>query len=1132
MKHIKQQHFNYQAPPQGSVLLACSSGTCRVPDFKGLDSADAINLTEDAVHKKEFSLNYLVCKLGGLLVLLALGMMPVPKVQAADFNVACADSAGLISAIDNANANSEADTIHLSAACTYTLTVVNNTGIEFLDFNGLPIITSEITIEGNGAIIQRDGSAPKFRIIQNVPEGELTLNRVTIRGGLGTRGAGIKNTGTLTVKNSTISDNKALAIFNDVIVAPSLGGGIYAESGQTIILNSTFSGNEGKGSGILAQIDGTLTIRHSTFSNNSIIFDTNTLLAFGSITMAMSNSIIANNDARDSQCFSSTLKDEGYNIVEDGTCISAPTSFSGDPLLGSLADNGGPTMTHALLPGSPAIDAITDAAACTLATDQRGITRPQGSACDIGAYEVEEIVCDASIVLSPASLPDGQVGDQYQDVYSASSGTAPYSFDVRGGLPFGISFSPAGILSGSATSGGLFNFELLAKDAAGKFGCQQNTVEIFSSPSQIPTGLISWWQAEDDAIDAIGTNHGTAQGSAGFASGHVGQAFQFDGSDGYMALPDNLFPFPTTGNTSNTPFSFETWFATTESGVILGQQGLTGPYTETAGSVPAIYVGLDGKLRAELFWGGSESPISSDKKVNTGNFHHLAVVYDGSNETIYLDGAVIGSGARTQTAYADSYTYQFGTGVGGNRSAIFNGWSNFNGRIDEPSLYDRVLTAREIQDIFVAGNAGKVDDTTAPTANLVQSPVANGAGWNNSDVTVNWNWTDVGGVGIDFSNCTLSTISSSEGINNLDASCADLVNNTGLAIYRVQLDKTAADTSLDVTPPASSNSTDASFEFSGSDAGSGIARFECQLDGADFTTCTSPQSYSNLSEGQHSIAIRAVDQADNVDPSPALHLWTINTNVPPVAVADNYSIDQDTVLTVPAPGVLDNDSDTDGNPLTAVLDTPPTNGTLNLNADGSFEYTPAPGYVGNDSFSYHANDGTADSNIVTVEITVNGVTTVFASCGGYDVFEIAPGVYEAPDFAGNLIVGTNGRNTIKSTNGPDLILGLGGADDIKGKRGDDVICGGKGADFIRGNNGQDILYGDAGFDWLIGGNGADTLYGGKGSDYLEGKNGRDSLFGEAGFDVLLGGRGNDELDGGNGFDICTGGPGNDTLTDC
>ena len=59
-----------------------------------------------------------------------------------------------------------------------------------------------------------------------------------------------------------------------------------------------------------------------------------------------------------------------------------------DPLLGPLQDNGGPTFTHALLPGSPAIDHIP-AENCEVTTDQRGVARPQGAACDIGAYELE-----------------------------------------------------------------------------------------------------------------------------------------------------------------------------------------------------------------------------------------------------------------------------------------------------------------------------------------------------------------------------------------------------------------------------------------------------------------------------------------------------------------------------------------------------------------------------------------------------------------------------------------------------------------------------------------------------------------------------------------------------------------------
>jgi VCBS repeat-containing protein len=93
-------------------------------------------------------------------------------------------------------------------------------------------------------------------------------------------------------------------------------------------------------------------------------------------------------------------------------------------------------------------------------------------------------------------------------------------------------------------------------------------------------------------------------------------------------------------------------------------------------------------------------------------------------------------------------------------------------------------------------------------------------------------------------------------------------------------------------------------------------------------------------------------------------------NIAPVAVPDTYTTDQDTVLNVAAPGVLGNDSDADSDPLTAVLDLTTSNGTLNLNADGSFTYTPDPGFSGADGFTYHANDGTADSNIVTVTINV------------------------------------------------------------------------------------------------------------------------------------------------------------------
>ena len=102
-------------------------------------------------------------------------------------------------------------------------------------------------------------------------------------------------------------------------------------------------------------------------------------------------------------------------------------------------------------------------------------------------------------------------------------------------------------------------------------------------------------------------------------------------------------------------------------------------------------------------------------------------------------------------------------------------------------------------------------------------------------------------------------------------------------------------------------------------------------------------------------------------------LNTTVTNRAPTAAADAYSTAEDTALTVTAPGVLANDSDPDGNPLSAVLVSGPSHGTLTLNANGSFTYTPAANYNGSDSFTYRASDGTLQSSPATVTITVTAV---------------------------------------------------------------------------------------------------------------------------------------------------------------
>jgi VCBS repeat-containing protein len=111
----------------------------------------------------------------------------------------------------------------------------------------------------------------------------------------------------------------------------------------------------------------------------------------------------------------------------------------------------------------------------------------------------------------------------------------------------------------------------------------------------------------------------------------------------------------------------------------------------------------------------------------------------------------------------------------------------------------------------------------------------------------------------------------------------------------------------------------------------------------------------------------------------------------PVAVDDGYSIDEDNTLDVAAPGVLDNDTDADGDPLTAELVSGPSKGTLALNADGSFTYTPNANFNGEDSFTYVANDGLEDSNTATVTITINSVNDAPVANAGPDQADVSLG---------------------------------------------------------------------------------------------------------------------------------------------
>src|ERR1022692_398477 len=252
--------------------------------------------------------------------------------------------------------------------------------------------------------------------------GVLTVTTSTFSGNTAQEGGGIFNQKTATITNSTFTNNKA-TIFG--------GGALLNAAGTETVSGDTFTGNTGPGGGAIDN-DTTLKISDSTFYNNTggsngggavenfgpttitqSTLSGNTspygadILNYTGFTLSISMSIVAGGLVGGNCGGQAPITDLGYNIDTGASCGFSAASHSlsnTQPRLDALASNGGPTQTMALPAGSPAIGAIPAATAgCTGSTDQRGITRPQGTGCDIGAYENVVTTGDTQ----PPTVPTG-----------------------------------------------------------------------------------------------------------------------------------------------------------------------------------------------------------------------------------------------------------------------------------------------------------------------------------------------------------------------------------------------------------------------------------------------------------------------------------------------------------------------------------------------------------------------------------------------------------------------------------------------------------------------------------------------------------------------------------------------------
>lgn len=419
--------------------------------------------------------------------------------------------------------------------------IINNTGdYGIRNQNHGPFTFDGGLVSGNqgGGIYNSTSSATlsNLSIVSNTGGGgvynsgatltHLTMNHCVVMSNTATSGGGIFNGGVgaqADIYNTSISGNTATAA----------GGGVY-NNGSMILNGSTIDHNHARTGGGIDQSGGSLHLTNDTLSSNTasdnggglynrsdtiltnVTFNGNTASGpetggniFNVWQLATQNTIVANSEA-DGNCFNSDgfLNSLGHNLDSANTCgFGAMGDLTNtNPLLGPLQDNGGATLTHALLPGSPAID-TGDNNGCPL-TDQRGVSRPQGAICDIGAFEVIS-GGEANLSITKDVSPDPvDIGATliYTLAVSNAGPDSATAVSVTDTLPFGVTY---GGVSGNGWSCGHAGGMVTCTRPSLAVGAAPNIVITVTAPASglmiINTAIVSGHETDPNTGDNTAT---------------------------------------------------------------------------------------------------------------------------------------------------------------------------------------------------------------------------------------------------------------------------------------------------------------------------------------------------------------------------------------------------------------------------------------------------------------------------------------------------------------------------------------------------------------------------------------------------------------------------------------------------
>jgi hypothetical protein len=778
----------------------------------------------------------LIWRITAALALLATMLVITPVAQAAQaattVSIANGDVASLTAAINAANGGSP-QVINLATGGDYVLTTAIYDQWN-VNASGLPEIMGDVTIHGNGATLERSSAdgTPAFGVLDVGSAGSLKIDNITITGGNNANpwyqnGGGIYNHGTLTVTNSTITGNTApgggggiyntygsVTVIGSTIAnntsssteANSPGGGIDNAAGTATIVNSTITGNFSNygGGGLSTTITG-MTVINSTITGNSTSAFGGGILGIAGGTVTVTNSIVAGNTSTITSLadVDGTVTDGGNNLI------------GGDPMLGPLASNGGPTQTMALLTGSPAIDAGNDticASSPVGGIDQRGYTRPHGSHCDIGAFELDAVPnqppslatdqATVSVTEGQDATDTGTVSDPENNTVSLSASIGSVSNNGNGTWSWGFVTTDGPGQSQTVTISGddghdgtsQTSFDLVVSNVA--------PTATFTTPISAVHSGDTFTLSLTNPIDPSTTDM------------VVGFTYAFDCGSGYGSFSSSNSASCTAGGTSSQSVKAQI-------------KDKDGGSTEYTGSVSIVT--------------DTVAPVTTASAVTADAAPYTFGTWANQAVTVTLSASDSGGSGVAATYYTinggsqQTYSAPFTLSTDGIATVVY--WSTDKAGNEE--------TPHQTVSVNI--------DTTGPTISGAATTSPNANGWYDAPVTIHWTCSDtLSSIATCPSDTTLSTGGASQTVSG---TATDLAGNSTTV-------QSSPAVNIDLSGPSISGTATTDANSNGWYDAPVIIHWTCSDTTSPVATCPSDTTISTEGANQ-TVSGTATDEAGN-----------------------------------------------------------------------------------------------------------------------------------------------------------------------------------------------------------------------------------------------------------------------------